>query len=87
MSVSLWHCSLFYVRKLKSVELFYQMVREQPFSKPLQECMVLYGGAAQQDPLHQPGALQGGGLEAVVLRMDNSLYLKELVESMPQQLW
>jgi hypothetical protein len=48
--------------------------------------MVLDGGAAQQDPLHQPGALEGY-LEAVVLRMDNSLYLKELVESMPQQLW
>jgi hypothetical protein len=47
--------------------------------------MVLDGGAAQQEPLHQPGALEGD-LEAVVLRLDNSLYLKKLVESMLQQL-
>jgi hypothetical protein len=33
------------------------------------------------------GALEGEDLEAVVLRMGNSLYLKKLVKSMPQQLW
>ena len=62
------------------------MAGQQPWPQPYWECVVQDEGAALGDPAHQLEELKDEIRQLWVLRIDDTPYLKKLVESLPAKI-